>query len=776
MRIYFTLFLFSLGIQSFISQTYSTATLRGFVTDKETGEPAPFAKIFIVELSTGSVADLNGFFSIPKVPVGTYKVEATSVQYGKQTQTVSIDGSKAFVEIRFEMESDKVLGEVVISAEQQQRTTQVQTSVTRMDQAQVERIPTIGGESDVLAAFSITPGVVTTGDQGGQLYVRGGTPIQNRTLLDGMTIYSPFHSIGFFSVFETELIKNVDIYTGGFSAKYGGRISSVVDITYRDGNKSKFSGKASLSPFMARLILEGPIAKLKDPKSSLTYVVSGKQSLLQQTAKPLYPYMNDRDGLPFNFTDVYAKMTANLGGRSKISVFGFGMHDGANFDGIANMNWKSYGGGMNFSVLPSNSPLFIKGHVNASNYQLRLEENNVAPRFSSISGFEMGFDFSYATANSGEVAFGINVEGFSTNFETANEIGRVIKDENFSTEFNPYFNYRYVNTRWVLEAGMRLQYYASYSTASPEPRAGIKYNASDIFRIKASGGRYSQNFTSANSDRDVVNLFNGLLSAPTNVQSNFVKENGQVITGIGNGLQFAWHAVFGLEVDLSKNITLNIEGYYKHFDRLSNINLNKLYDDLSQFSQIDDVYKKDFIIENGEAYGLDVLLKRQSERTYLWLGYSLGKVTRWDGFMNYATVFDRRHNVNLIFTYLFGAKKNIEVSARWNYGSGLPFTPTAGFYASENFQNGVSTDILATNPSYVETILGELNSKRLPDYHRLDLSAKFPIAIKDKEPIEVAIGITNVYNRRNVFYVNRLTGQIIYQLPILPSIGFSYRW
>lgn len=776
MRLIITLFLFSIGIQSFTSQSNPTSTIRGFVVDKETGEPAPFAKIFIVELAVGAVSDLNGFFSIPKIPVGIYTVEATSVQYGKQSQLVEVDGQKGFVEIRFEMESDKILNEVVISAEEQQRTTQVQTSITRMDQAQVERIPTIGGESDVLAAFSITPGVVTTGDQGGQLYVRGGTPIQNRTLLDGMTIYSPFHSIGFFSVFETELIKNVDIYTGGFSARYGGRISSVVDITYRDGNKSKFSGKASVSPFMARLILEGPMAKLKDPKSSLTYVVSGKQSLLKQTAKPLYPYMNDRDGLPFNFTDIYAKMTANLGGRSKISVFGFGMHDGANFNDIANLNWRSYGGGMNFSVLPSNSPLFIKGHVNASNYQLSLKENNLAPRFSSINGFEMGFDFSYATANSGEVAFGINVEAFSTNFETFNEIGRVIKDENFSTEINPYFNYRYVSTRWVLEAGMRLQYYASYSQASPEPRAGIKYNASEKFRLKASGGRYSQNFTSANSDRDVVNLFNGLLSAPTNVQSDFVKQNGQVVSGINNGLQFAWHAVGGFEIDITKQITLNVEGYYKYFDRLSNINLNKLYDDLAQFSLIDDVFKKDFIIENGEAYGLDILVKQQTERTYLWLGYSLGKVTRWDGFMNYATVFDRRHNVNLVFTYLFGAKKNIEISARWNYGSGLPFTPTAGFYASENFQNGVSTDILASNPSYVETILGALNSKRLPDYHRLDLSAKFPIALKDKEPLEIAIGITNVYNRQNIFYVNRLTGQIIYQLPILPSIGLSYRW
>jgi hypothetical protein len=751
------------------------ATIRGFVYDKISGEPAPFVRVFIKELSQGSVTDLNGFFSIPKVPAGTYSVEASSVQFSDQTKTIEVKSTDNFIEIRFDME-EKVLNEVIISAEEQQKTTNVQTSITRMDKAQVERIPTIGGESDVLAAFSITPGVVTTGDQGGQLYVRGGTPIQNRTLLDGMTIYSPFHSIGFFSVFETELIKNVDIYTGGFSAKYGGRISSVVDITYRDGNKNKFSGKASVSPFMGRLILEGPIAKLRDEKSSLTYVVSGKQSLLDLTSKTLYPHMNNREGLPFTFTDVYGKVTANLGGRSKVSVFGFGMHDGARFDEVAQMNWRSYGGGMNFSVLPSNSPLFIKGHVNASNYELSLEEDAVAPRFSSINGFEMGFDFSYATSNSGEIAFGINAEGFSTNFETFNEIGRSIQDENFSTELNPYFNYRYVSTRWVIEAGMRMQYYASYSTASPEPRAGLKYNVTESFRVKMSGGRYSQNFTSANSDRDVVNLFNGLLSAPTNVQSDFVQQNGNTVSGINNGLQYAWHAVAGFEVDIAKGLTLNAEGYYKYFDRLSNINLNKIYEDVAAFSQIDDVFKKDFIIEDGVAYGLDLLVKHSTTKTYLWLGYSLGRVTRWDGFINYATVFDRRHNINLVFTYLLGKKKNIELSARWNYGSGLPFTPTAGYYQSENFADGVSTDYINSNPTYIETILGELNTSRLPDYHRLDVSAKIPIEIKDKEPIEISVGITNLYNRKNIFYVNRLTSNIVYQLPVLPSIGVSYRW
>ena len=322
---------------------------------------------------------------------------------------------------------------------------------------------------------------------------------------------------------------------------------------------------------------------------------------------------------------------------------------------------------------------------------------------------------------------------------------------------------------------MRIQAYASMGTISPEPRLGIKFNATENLRFKASGGRFSQNFTSASSDKDVVNLFNGLLSAPTNVQETFVTQF-QNEKEPKNGLQYAYHAILGTEYDLTKEWSINVEGYYKYFSQLSNINQNKLYDDIAEFSNIDDIYKKDFILENGVSYGVDFLLKYSTQRLFLWGVYSYGYSTRWDGFQEYFPVFDRRHNINLVGTYLFGDRKDLELSIRWNLGSGLPFTPTAGFYQEESFSGGVTTDYTTTNPSQVSTLLGGFNSSRLPSYHRLDITIKKQFKFKNETELEIVGSVTNAYNRKNIFYVNRVTGEQINQFPILPSMGLSYKW
>ena len=634
----------------------------------------------------------------------------------------------------------------------------------------------MGAENDIIGAFSVTPGVVTTGDQGGQMYVRGGTPIQNKVLLDGMTIYNPFHSIGFFSIFETELIKNVDIFTGGFDAKYGGRISSIMDISYRDGNKKDFGGKISVSPFLAKAVLEGPLKKKTDGSASAgSYLFSAKHSLLDYTSKSLYPEVNNGNGLPFNFTDLYGKISFNGEDGSKFSAFAFHNQDSVNFYNAADLDFKASGGGINFLVVPNSSSTVIKGHVNGSTYNTTFNEIASEERSSSIGGFDLGFDFTHFLKNDGEFNYGFNLGGFNTKFKTYNELKRAITLDNFTSEIGGYFNYRKITGRWIIQPSFRLQVYASLGTISPEPRLGIKYNASEKFRIKFSGGRFSQNFTSASSDKDVVNLFNGLLSAPINVQENFINQFNAT-RKIKNGLQYAWHSIFGFEYDLTKKISLNIEGYYKYFSQLSNINPNKLYEDNSQNSDLPDINKKDFIIESGQSYGIDLLMKYSQERLFIWGVYSLGKSTRWDGTREYFPVFDRRHNINFVTTYLFGKKKDLELSLRWNLGSGLPFTPTAGFYQSEPFYQGVTTNYITNNSSTITSKLGEFNSQRLPYYHRLDITVKKQYHFKNKTDLEIIASITNSYNRKNIFYVNRITSEKIYQFPILPSLGMSYKF
>jgi hypothetical protein len=590
-----------------------------------------------------------------------------------------------------------------------------------------------------------------------------------------MTIYNPFHSIGFFSIFETELIKNVDIYTGGFDARYGGRISSVMDISYRDGNRKTFGGKISASPFMAKAVLEGPLGKKPEKGTRAgSYILSAKHSLLDYTSKSNYKLVNDPRGLPYNFTDLYGKITFNSDGGSKFSAFGFRNTDSVNYT-VADLNWKATGGGMNVLLVPNTSSMIIKGHVNGSSFQTTFAESATEPRYSKIGGFDMGFDFSYFLRNEGEMNYGFNFSGFNTEFVTYNEAKRKISATNFNTELGAYYNYRLVKNRWVLQPSVRAQVYASLATVSIEPRFGAKYNATDKLRIKISGGRFSQNFTSASSDKDIVNLFNGLLSAPTNVQATFVNQflNSNEVR---NGIQYAWHGIFGTEVDITKHLMMNVEGYYKYFSQLSNINQNKMYEDLSQFANIDDVYKKDFIIEDGVSYGLDILLKYHRNRIFLWGVYSYGHSTRWDGFTKYAPVFDRRHTINLVGSYLFGKTKDLELSVRWNLGSGLPFTPSAGGYQVETFNGGVNTDYTSTNPQSVTTILGEFNSSRLPYYHRLDATLTEKFEMKNKTVLEIIFSVTNAYNRNNIFYVNRVTSEKIYQFPILPSMGVSYKF
>lgn len=774
------------SITFFTSVLAQDFTVRGFIYEAESGEGAAYVKVILTKDGAskdapiiGATTDLEGFFSIPKLDKGTYTIVIRSMDHVEVTDKIELK-DQDLVSVRYELEKRddvKDLEGVNVYADDRSKKTKVEMSVNKLDQKGLERLPSFGAENDVMSAMSVTPGVVTTGDQGGQMYVRGGTPIQNKILLDGMTIYNPFHSIGFFSVMETELIKSADIYTGGFSAEYGGRIASIMDVTYRDGNMKEFGGKASVSPFMGKLVLEGPLFRPEDENSGNggSFIFASKHSLLDYTSRTLYPYANDGQGLPFTFTDIYGKATIKSEEGSKFSAFGFSNNDAVLYPEVADLNWKSLGAGMNFVLVPLTSQVLIKGHLNASNYEIFFQEQNgEAPRTSSITGFDLGFDFTYFLGNSSEITYGINIGGFGTDFRTFNQVNRLIQREDYNTEFSGYINYRMVKGRWVFNPSVRVQAYASVPDLIIEPRLGAKYNVNENLRWKIAGGRYSQNFTSAASDRDIVTLFYGFLSAPTDVQENFTKPNGDIINP-QNGLQIAWHGITGFEYDFTRNLSLNIEGYYKYFPQLSNINLNKLYDDTNEFNEIDDVFKKDFIIESGYAYGVDVLLEYEKDRLFLWGVYSYMKSERWDGFQWYAPVFDRRHNINLVGNYLFGKNKDIELSLRWNFGSGLPFTPTTGYFQGEPFNDGVTTDYTTSNPQELSILLGTLNSARLPTYHRFDITVKKRWEFKkSKSLLEATIGVTNIYNRENIFYVNRVTNEKVFQLPVLPSIGVSY--
>jgi hypothetical protein len=759
-------------LSSFTAFSQQVGSIKGIIYEDSSGDPAMFTNVYLKGTTIGASTDINGYYSITKIPVGNYTLMVTSLGFDTIAEPIEIKAGQTLSKNLSLKESNVQLDEFEVSAEREEARTEVKMSVNKITPKEIKVLPSIGGEPDLAQYLQVLPGVVFTGDQGGQLYIRGGAPVQNKVLLDGMIVYQAFHSIGLFSVFDTDIIRNADVYTGGFGAQYGGRISSIMDITTTDGNKKRHSGKISVNPFGSRAMLQGPIKKAVNPDdASITYVLSAKTSYLEETSKLLYTYI-DEEGLPFNFTDLYGKVSFNSGGGSKFSLFGFNFSDRVNYQALSNMNWDSWGAGGSFVLVPDGSDVLISGNLGYSEYMINMREDGTsAERFSSINSFNTNLNFKYFIKEN-ELNYGIEIAGFNTDFSFVNAVNRTISQKSSTTELAGYVTYRIVAGLFVIEPGFRAQHFASLSTFSPEPRIGVKYNVNETFRLKGAAGMYAQNLISAISDRDVVNLFQGFLSGPDNLQRRLTNPDGST-RDITHALQKANHYILGFEYDFTNKLNLNVEGYIKDFTQLTNLNRNKIFEDNPANFDKPEVFRKDFIIETGAAMGIDFALKYASKKTYLWFVYSLGKIDRWDGVIEYHPIFDRRHNVNVVGSQKFGKEKDWEFNVRWNYGSGFPFTQTAGYYEQFNFTDGINTDYTSANGD-LGILYGGLFEGRLPDYHRLDITIKKTFEISKNSKIEVNAGATNIYNRRNIFYFDRVRFDRVDQLPFLPSIGFNW--
>ena len=427
-------------------------------------------------------------------------------------------------------------------------------------------------------------------------------------------------------------------------------------------------------------------------------------------------------------------------------MFGFNFVDRFDLPNIVRVNWDAAGGGANFTLVPPSSNIIMNGTIAVTNYEIQLVESDGAPRRSAINNYNANLNFSYFGANN-QLDYGFEFNGFNTDFQFRNFVGVTFTQRDFTTELSGYFKYKQKIRNLIIEPGFRIQYYASQPALSLEPRFGLKYNISDRVRFKAGGGLYSQNLISTVNDQDIVNFFIGFLAGP---EEQLFRPGTREATS--DRLQRSLHGVAGFEIDLRDNLELNIEPYYKGFTQLININRSKL-------SEQD----PDFITETGEAYGIDFSIRYETPKAYVWLTYSLGRVTRDDGEEVYPTVFDRRHNVNFLTTYNFGEDKSWEASARWNLGSGFPFTLTQGFFQSVNFDDLLFTDILTGNNDLGTILSDERNDGRLSFYHRLDVSLKKTIEFSKYSSLEVNLSVTNVYDRENIFFVDRVTNNRVNQ-------------
>jgi hypothetical protein len=735
-------------------------TIRGNLFDKETGEPIIFANIILENTNYGVTTDLDGFFNLANIPPGKYRLIPSYIGYETKVIDIILHQDEIVYKKISLLQSGIGLNVVDISAKRERARSETLVSSIKVTQKEIKALPSVGGEADILQYLQLIPGIVATGDQGGQLYIRGGSPIQNKIMLDGLTIINPFHSIGSFSVFETEIIKNVDVITGGFNADHGGRISAVVDISTRSGNKTEFGGVASISPFMGKLLVEGPIVKYGEDKPvSASFILTGKQSIIDQTAQTLYPYINQNDsvGLPYKLSDYYGKLSFELGAGSKFDLFGFSFSDRYNYPSVADIRWQNSGGGLNWKIVPGSSNLIINARLGYSAYKTELVNADGLPRLSELNGFVSEVDFTYF-GDKFTTYYGFEINGVHTNFEFVNPYLVSLKEFQNTTEINGYFKFSRKWNRFIFEPGVRAQFYASLGDFEIEPRASLKFNINNYVRLKAAGGFYSQNLISTSTERDVVNLFVGFISSPEeSVYNPFTNDNTD------HKLQKSLQGVFGIEVTPNTQLDFNLEGYYKDFDQMIVVNRNKLR-----------ASDPNYVVEKGYAYGMDFSTKYQVSNWYIYATYSLGFVNRDDGEQIYPTIFDRRHNINLLTSWSFGETNSWEISARWNFGSGFPFTKTQGFYNQLLFQDGANTEYEIENPEFIGVIYSSTrNGGRLPYYHRMDLSIKKTIAFTSRLEMEILGSITNVYDRNNIFYFDRIRYERVDQLPFLPTLGLK---
>ena len=734
------------------------ATIRGNVYDRDSGEPIAFGTVVIAGTTNGAVTDFDGFFTFSNLEAGDYTLTTTYVGYDSATVDVTV-GEATIKYVKLTIGEGVNLQTVEVTAGRTQARTEVQVSQVTLTARDIKTLPSTGGDADLAQYLPVLPGIVTTGDQGGQIFIRGGAPIQNLVMLDGVTIFNPFHTIGFFSVFETEAIRNVEVNTGGFGAQNGGRLSAVVDINTKVGNRKKFSGLVGVSPFQGRVMLEGPFKRLTEERGgSISYLLSAKQGYLDRTSPSLYSYAADSLGLPYSFTDLYGKVSTLSANGSSAEFFGFNYTDNAAFPAV-DYGWTTFGAGMNFKLIPPASNLIIDGSLSYSDYESVLDIVEQPNRASSLRNYMAKFNFS-SFSGLDTYRYGFSFNGIQTSLDFVNGFDQRTNLRNDNTEIAAYFTYKRAWDKLVFEPGLRLQYYASQAEPRLEPRLGLKWNVADRIRVKAAGGLYSQNLLSSVSETDVVNLFVGFLAGP---EERLFAPDGR--TELDTRLQTAWHAIGGIEFDLAPGILLNVEPYTKEFTQLLAVNRNKRTSTESDYQS-----------ETGTAYGIDLSLAYDRDRLYLWTTYSYGKVTRDDGEQIYPTVFDRRHNANVLGAYTLDEAETWEVSVRYNFGTGFPFTATQGFFGRQTFQDGINTNIFNNNPELGILFCETRNGNRLPNYHRADVAVKKRIEFSKDLSLELNASVTNIGDRENIFFIDRVNNERVDQLPILPSVGATFKW
>jgi outer membrane receptor for ferrienterochelin and colicin len=799
-----------------ISVLAQRVTISGYISDKASGERLISASVYDKASLKGTTANSYGFYSI-SLPAGKVSLVVSFIGY--TPQEFAIDLTKDLtMNVALELKSDEI-DEVTIVGNKVNKVEETQMSRIDVPIQKLQKVPVILGEADVLKVIQLLPGVQSGTEGTSGIYVRGGGPDQNLFLLDGVPVYNASHLLGFFSVFNPDAVKTVSLYKGGFPAHYGGRLSSVVDITMKDGNMRKWQGNFSIGAISSKLAIEGPLIK---DKTSI--ILSARRTYLDIVAQPFIAYANTINNSNAHggayFHDFNLKLNHIFNDRSRLYLSGYLGKDkayGGSTDEYSFLDEENkprelesetdfgLGWGNNIASIRWNyllgKKLFSNTTLTYSRYQFEVESSYInrditaktkAEDFflykSGIEDWAAKIDFDYFPSTNHEIKFGTSFTNHHftpgvthLKFDSGIDDGGVAEIDttwgNRSIYANEISNYIEdditISDALKVNAGLHVSLFLvdGETFLNWQPRLSMRLKASDYWSVKASYSRMAQH---------VHLLTTAGISMPTDLWLPVTKNFAPPISD---------QVALGTAVNLPKGFSLTIEGFYKTMTNLIE------YKEGASFMGSATNWESKVEKGRGWAYGAEVMLEKTIGKTTGWVAYTWSKTERQFENLNFGNPFpakyDRRHDVSIVLTHEFS--KKFDIGCTWVYGTGNAVT-----LAVMEFPQ---SEIPYTQNSYWNNTLqdfGGRNNYRMPAYHRMDLGMNFHK--KKKYGTRTwSYSVYNVYNRQNPFmlmwgtkggdyYYNTGYGQYSQQTPLqtvlkqfslfpfIPSISYSYKF
>lgn len=730
------------------------SAINGYVKDERSGETLIGATVILKDTKKGAYTNKLGYYAISPVVAGEYTLRVTSVGYAPYEEKIILTKGISQRKDIMLKGLDIMTEEISVVADRDVESRQISISKVNIPIQQIKEIR-IGGESDVFRTIQMLPGVLTSSQMSSGLYIRGGSPDQNLVLLDGSTVYNPSHLFGFISTFNSDAIKDVELIKGGYPAEYGSRLSSVLNITQKDGNRNKFEGLLSAGIISSKLALEGPLG-------NGSWFISGRRTYFD-----LIKGMLDTDPenpIPdFGFYDLNAKITQDFGNNDKVFLSGFLSDDNFDFDasGVTmNLFMGNKAGSLRWTRILADN-LFMVNNLTSSYYSqgFRQEASGfVVSMNNSITDYSFKTKLEWFVSDNLTAVTGIDVTNYIFKY-TRNFSGddsAIDEGINEGSQMNMIYhdwvysafaqiNYK-ITELFSLQTGLRWNFWDYSEHSLFDPRVALRYQITDKYAVKASWGIFHQYLRLAGDEN--FSIFDTWIPTDKTVDPSK-----------------AYHYILSFETEPIPDYNLNVDFYYKDLENISEVNKTTI-----EGTDVKDI----FFSGLGYSYGGEIFLQKQFGKLAGWVGYGLGWVfAKFDSINNgeeFRPKYDRRHDLKIVAQYQINDKWN--VGATFMYQSGQSYTG-----ATSRFQTGMPGD----NYGWGKVIPSQRYGLRMPNSHQLNLNASY-LTTLFKLPFKINLDIFNVYNRRDILMRiydtegDETIVEDIKLLPIIPTMSFELKF